>query len=184
MRSRWIRKIPALLICMASLIASHSLLPQDFAKLPGGSALDAQGIRHHWSDYGGRMAPPWIRDAIFSPRPAYVYEARTRRIMGSGLFRLTLDLRTGNVVKVTTVKSTGSLLLDNPAVSAFEHWRFNPGRWKEIDLPITFTIASGPPRVAPRRWRTSSNHSMKPAPLRNAFSVFATRSCRGLSCSR
>ena len=150
MRSRWIRRIPALLMCMASLIVSHSLLSQDFAKLPGGSAVDSKGVRHRWSDYGG-SGVPWINDAVHTPRPPYPYEARKQRASGSGLFRLTLDLRTGIVVKVTKIKSTGSTILDNASQSTFERWRFNPGKWKEIDLPITFAIASGPPRITPRR---------------------------------
>jgi TonB family protein len=141
-------KISASLVSMASLIASHALLSQDFSKLPGSSAVDAQGVRHRWSDYGGRMLP-WIRDAIYAPRPQYSYEARRQRIMGSGVFRMTLDLRTGTVVKVTMIKSTGSPILDNDSLSAFRQWQFNPARWKEVDLPITFQIASGPPRTLP-----------------------------------
>jgi TonB family protein len=130
-------KLPASLVCMASLIASQPLLSQDFSKLPGGSAVDAQGVRHRYDT----KTVPWIRDEIYAPRPQYPYEARKRHIIGSGLLRMTLDLRTGGVVKVTMIKSTGSAILDNACLRAFGQWRFKPGRWKEIDLPITFTMA-------------------------------------------
>src|SRR5439155_18834414 len=150
MSSHLTRKIPALLICMTSLMASHPLLSQDLSKLSGSSAVDAQRVHHYWCDYG-RMMVPWIHDALYAPRPKYPYQARTRRIMGSVLFRMTLDFGTGTVVTVTTIKSTGSPMLDDASLSALRHWRFNPGRWKEVDFPITFTIASGSPRVAPPR---------------------------------
>jgi TonB family protein len=150
MSSSLSRKIAALLVCTASFVASQLLLSQDFSKSPGSSAVDAQGVRHRWSEYGRRMAP-WIHDAVYAPRPQYPYEARTRRIMGSALFRMTLDLRTGVVIKVTMIKSTGSPILDNACLSAFRQWRFNPGRWKEVDLPVIFVMASGPPRIPPPR---------------------------------
>jgi len=133
------RKIFAVLMCIASLIASHPLLSQEFSKSPGSSAVDVQGVRHHWSDYDRKMVP-WIGDAIYAPRPQYPYEARSKHQTGSGLFRITLDLSTGTVAKITMIKSTGSPVLDNAALSAFRQWRFRRGRWKEIDLPITFTM--------------------------------------------
>ena len=139
-----VRKILASLMCIASLIASHPLLSQDFSKLPGSSAVDAQGVRHRWSEYGRRMVP-WVDDATYAPRPQYPYEARSKHQTGSGLIRITLDLRTGSVVKITMIKSTGSPVLDNASLSAFRQWRFKPGRWKEIDLPITFTMDGRPP---------------------------------------
>jgi TonB family protein len=142
------RKILASLMCMASLIVSHPLLSEQPSQLPGSSAVDAQGVRHHWSGRG-RNGPPWFHDAIYAPGPQYPYEARTRHVMGSGLFRITLDLSTGSVVKVIMIKSTGSPVLDNSCLSAFRQWRLKPGKWKEIDLPVTFIMDSGPPRLSP-----------------------------------
>jgi TonB family protein len=66
-----------------------------------------------------------------------------------GIFRLTLDLKTGAVTRVTIVKSTGFLTLDRAAMAAFRRWRWKPGKWKEIDMPIRFSLSSSRPRLPP-----------------------------------
>jgi TonB family protein len=113
------------------------------------TAVDAQGVRHQARDYGAGKHPPWMDDAIKTVAPEYPYEARSRHIQGNGLFRLSLDLNTGSVSKVTAIRSTGSPILDNSAVAAFHRWRWKPGRWKEIDFPITFAIAPAAARLPP-----------------------------------
>jgi TonB family protein len=138
-------KILATTMCIASLISSPLLLSEELSSGPG-SAVDAQGARHHPSDHG-RKNPPWIDDAIKKVAPQYPYEARSRHQTGSGLLRITLNLRTGSVMKVTVIKSTGSPILDNAARSAFLQWRWKPGKWKEIDVPVTYTMGSGPHRL-------------------------------------
>lgn len=104
------------------------------------SAVDAQGVRHRGSEYPPGDAP-WLNDAVKIVQPDYSYRERSRYHQGSGLLRLTLDLKTGSVTKITVVKSTGFPALDQSAVYAFLRWRWKPGRWKEIDLPITFTLS-------------------------------------------
>jgi hypothetical protein len=69
--------------------------------------------------------------------------------MGTGLYRQYIDLKTGAVTNVAVVKSTGVATLDNSAMAAFGKWRYKPGKWKEIDLPVTFTMMSRPPRLPP-----------------------------------
>ena len=59
------------------------------------------------------------------------------------MFRLTLDLKTGTVSKVTVLQSTGAAMLDASAIEAFRRWQWKPGKWKEIDMPITFTMRPG-----------------------------------------
>jgi TonB family protein len=127
-------------------MSSHSLLSDDRSKWLS-SAVDVHGVRHHGSDYAGRA--PWIVDQIKTVAPEYPYTERTRHRAGSGLFRVTLDLAAGSVVKVTVLKSTGVPTLDNSAADAFRRWRWKPGKWKEIDLPITFTMAPGANRLPP-----------------------------------
>jgi TonB family protein len=85
-------------------------------------------------------------DAIKTVAPKYPYEDKALRHDGSGWFRLTVDLNTGSVSKVTVIKSTGFPKMDNEAEYAFRRWRWKPGKWKEIDIPITFTMRSGSPR--------------------------------------
>ena len=147
MRSQLGLKILATLMCMASLISSRPLLSQDVSKLPG-SAVDAHGVRHYWSEPGKKKAP-WIEDAIKKVRPQYPYEAVQRHVTGSGLFRLTLDLSTGSVAKVAVIKSMGNPVLDNSALEAFRQWRWKPSKWKEIDVPVVFTMTPRPPQPTP-----------------------------------
>ena len=133
------RRVPLLLL--AELLAFTILFPSEAQQIGDSlwSAVDTRGVRHRGSDYGGKIVP-WIRDAIYAPRPQYPYEVRAKRITGTGLLRISLDLSSGNVVKAIMIKSTGSPVLDNAAISAFRQWRFKPGKWKEIELQITFTM--------------------------------------------
>jgi len=88
-----------------------------------------------------------MADAIKKRRPDYPYELGAREIAGqvvaprarSGLFRVTLDVRTGSVSKVAMIKSTGAAALDENTMKALRQWQWKPGKWKEIDVPITFT---------------------------------------------
>src|SRR5213595_773944 len=57
--------------------------------------------------------------AVNSPRPPYPYEARAKRITGSGVITATVDPASGNVTDASVTKSTGSSILDEAAVSAF-----------------------------------------------------------------
>ena len=103
------------------------------------SAVDVKGVRHRTSDYGeGRS--PWDADMIKLVKPNYPAEYRARHIEGTGLFRVTLDVKTGTVSNVAVFKSTGSSGLDASAVRAIRQWRWRPERWKEIDVPVTFTM--------------------------------------------
>jgi TonB family protein len=111
---------------------------------PLSTAVDAKGVRHRGSDYVGPV--PWMTDAIKKRRPNYPYELRARGFPGrvvaprarSGLFRVTLDVTTGSVSKVAMIQSTGAAALDENAMKALRQWQWKPGKWKEIDVPITF----------------------------------------------
>jgi TonB family protein len=78
--------------------------------------------------------------AISAPRPDYPYEARSRRITGSGVCVVTVDAPSGNVTDATMAQSIGNPILDNSAVSAFRRWRFKPGTVSKVRIPITFTM--------------------------------------------
>src|SRR6266852_3544849 len=78
--------------------------------------------------------------ATFAPRPQYPYEARSRRIMGSGVCVVTVDTASGSVTDATMAQSIGNSILDNSAVSAFRQWRFRPGTVSKVKIPITFTM--------------------------------------------
>ena len=134
MTSQLGRKILTALVCVASLISSRPLLSEE----PSGSAVDAQGVRHYWREQGSKKNAPWIDDAIKKVSPRYPSEARSQHMTGTGLFRLTLDMSTGSVAKVTVIKSTGKSILDSSAIDAFRQCRWKPGKWKEIDIPVVF----------------------------------------------
>jgi outer membrane biosynthesis protein TonB len=50
---------------------------------------------------------------------------------------------------VIAVRSTGYGLLDSAAIAALRRWRWKPGTWREVDMPIAFQKVSGPPKMAP-----------------------------------
>jgi TonB family protein len=102
------------------------------------AAVDAHGRRYRGRDYpNGGM---WMDDVVFKVAPEYPATERAQSHFGSGLFRLTLDLKTGAVIRVQIVSSTGFRALDQSAIDSFRRWRWKPGKWKEIDAPITFTM--------------------------------------------
>jgi TonB family protein len=78
--------------------------------------------------------------AINSPRPEYPYEARSRRITGSGVCVVSVDVSSGAVTDASMAQSVGNPILDNSAVSAFRRWRFKPGTVSKVKIPITFTM--------------------------------------------
>jgi len=100
-------------------------------------AVDGKGLHYRGTDYAEK--PPWINDAIKKLPPKYPYEQRARYIGGLGVVRITLDLSTGDVSKAAIVRSTGVPALDNSAMEGFRQWRWKPGKWKEIDVPVIFT---------------------------------------------
>jgi periplasmic protein TonB len=79
--------------------------------------------------------------AIYAPRPAYPYEARKHRTMGTGSVDLIVDLSTGRVIEARMAQSTGSVALDNSAVSGLRTWRFKPGTVSRVRVPITYTLS-------------------------------------------
>ena len=78
--------------------------------------------------------------AINSPRPPYPYEARSRKIMGSGVITVNVDPATGDVTNASVTQSMGSSILDDAAVSTFRRWKFRPGSVSKVRIPITFTL--------------------------------------------
>lgn len=133
------------LVCLgipASSIVAIQPMPQ------GSAAVDAKGVRHTWITEWGKR-PPWQADLTKMVPPAYPYEARRARQQGSGVFRLQLDLATGRVTKATVLKSTGIAMLDNSALWALRRWQSKPGRWREIEFPISFSLSPLRPLLPP-----------------------------------
>jgi TonB family protein len=91
--------------------------------------------------FAGTPAVPKDHRFVYAPKPAYPMEARAHHWTGTCLLILTVDQKTGWVVGVRVVKSTGHPILDNAAIAAFSRWRFKGGKVaKEVKVPITFTM--------------------------------------------
>jgi protein TonB len=78
--------------------------------------------------------------AVYAPKPPYPYEARSRRITGSGVCVVTVDPASGNVTDATMAQSIGNPILDNATTSTFRRWRFKAGSVSKARIPITFTM--------------------------------------------
>jgi TonB family protein len=114
----------------------------------GTSAVDAKGIRHRSEEYS-RKLPPWMVDCVSTLSPDYPLSDRASRHEGSGYFQVMLDVKTGAVTRVIVLKSTGFSALDVSAVLALRRWTWRPGKWKEIDMPVTFTLSRTKPHIPP-----------------------------------
>ena len=118
---------------------------QAFAK-PGERgcrAIDARGVVHNERHPPGELSP-WFKDCIRPIGPDYPYMARVLHQMGSGYFRLQLDLKTGAVMQITTIQSTGFRSLDTAALRALRKWRWKPDKWQQVDIPVTFQLEQHP----------------------------------------
>ena len=112
------------------------------------SAVDSKGVRRYAVEYPGPHIP-WIDDQLKAFAPEYPYADRAKHHEGAGLFCVALDPKTGSPTKVAILKSTGFSTLDNSAVASLFHWRWKPGRWREINVPVRFQIRSGPLELKP-----------------------------------
>jgi TonB family protein len=72
--------------------------------------------------------------------PIYPYEARRGHITGSGIFRMYIN-PDGGVRNVAVMKSTGSKILDLAAAGGLYRWHAIPGRSREVDMPVRFTMS-------------------------------------------
>jgi TonB family protein len=81
--------------------------------------------------------PPGRAAMIYKPRIEYPYEARKAGITGRGVVALEIDKATGTVTKAYMLKSTGSRILDDAAISAFRTAKF-AGAIHSVKIPIQF----------------------------------------------
>src|ERR1700704_1031053 len=119
-----------------ALLVSSSLFAGVMTLGPAFSAVDAKGVRHASKEYRGK--PQFFSDLAYALMPAYPSFDERRGNQGSGLFRITIDLKTGSASNVAILKSTGHVSLDRRVLLALKVWRWKPGTWKEVDVPITF----------------------------------------------
>jgi TonB family protein len=65
--------------------------------------------------------------AITMPKPTYPESALKRGITGSGVFKLYVHVKTGQLRSVKILRSTRDKALDAAAIWALLQWRFKPG---------------------------------------------------------
>jgi TonB family protein len=83
---------------------------------------------------------PWTYDITRHTKPLYPADARAKGYQGSGVIRLTLDPKTGVVTSAIVRQSTGYKVLDQSALEAVRGWRWKPGKWQQVDVPVTFRM--------------------------------------------
>jgi len=105
------------------------------------NAVDAKGVRHSANEYHGKK-PQWVIDAVHVVRPDFPVWDQKRGYQGLGVFRVGIDPATGSARNVTIVRSTGHTDLDRKSLLAFKQWRWKPGTWSQVDVPVVF-VASG-----------------------------------------
>ena len=109
--------------------------------------------------------PPWKTDIVRWVGPEYPNRDRYIGNEGTGYFRLSFDVKTGEVLKVLTLRSTGYASLDKAATTALEQWRVKPGSWRTFDVPITYAWAptQGAAMARARRLRDHDGKTQKQA---------------------
>ncbi len=73
-------------------------------------------------------------------RIEYPWRARATYRHGTGIYRIYINPE-GKVRTVGVVRSTGHSDLDLAAAAGLYHCRAKPGRRREVDMPVTFTLS-------------------------------------------
>lgn len=124
--------------CLLARDAQAFVEPREHSR-----AVDAHGVTRTERHPPGTL-PRWFKDCIRPVGPDYPYSARALHQTGTGYFRLQLDLRTGAVTQITVIRSTGFRTLDTAALAALRKWRWKPGKWQQVDIPVTFKLEQRP----------------------------------------
>jgi TonB family protein len=105
------------------------------------SAFGADSTIAIWSDdhISTLSDEELTRYAIVSPSASYPEAAQKAKMSGSGLYELKIN-KAGTATAVAIVKSSGSPVLDQAARSAFLKWRFKPGVFRSVRVPVTWSV--------------------------------------------
>jgi TonB family protein len=80
-----------------------------------------------------------VRYALASPGAGYPEAAQKNKVSGSGVYELRID-KAGKTTAVAVVKGSGSPILDQAAKSAFVKWRFKPGIFERVRIPVSWSV--------------------------------------------
>jgi TonB family protein len=109
-----------------------ALWPNDALAADQSTAVWSDGRRSTLSD------EELLRNALASPGPAYPEEAQKAKTSGSGIYELRIN-KGGTITSVVIVKSSGSDVLDRAATTTFKRWRFKPGIFMSIRIPVSWS---------------------------------------------
>jgi TonB family protein len=128
-------RIIALIACLAcgSLLAATNE--------PVYLGIDAKGVRHESKESAGDA--PWMRDLAQTRRPRPLRGDRSWWYEGVGIFRIKIESATGAAREVTVLRSTGHIAFDRSALLALKLWRWKPGTWTQVDVPLFFQRGGG-----------------------------------------
>jgi TonB family protein len=128
---------PALERSIDSLIPSQSSpASPEIVRIQAGRTVAAQALPEATSSTK--------KTALFAPGPNLPAEAIEKHLRGTGVCILYIR-QDGTVLRAEMLKSTGEPLLDKATIDAFSQWRFVPGKYKKVKMPITYT-GNYPPR--------------------------------------
>jgi TonB family protein len=112
-----------------------------FLLLAASPLLAAEQTLAIWSDghISNLSDEELVRYAAASPGAGYPEAAQKAKLTGSGLYELQIN-KDGRTTAVTIVKSSKSAVLDQAAKSAFLKWRFRPGVFTRVRVPVTWSV--------------------------------------------
>ena len=116
----------------------HSQVPQKAVSSSGKNTVNQQV-------HAGGNAVSAKPDYLQNPAPPYPELAKSMRQEGIALLIVNVD-REGNPTKIELEKSSGYTLLDQAALKAVSHWRFEPAKMgglaieSKVEVPVRFRL--------------------------------------------
>jgi TonB family protein len=106
-----------------------------------GTAFAAEQTTAIWSDgHTSALSDEELtRYATASPGAGYPEAAQKAHLSGSGLYELQIN-KAGVTTAVSILKSSGKPVLDQAARSAFLKWRFKPGVFSRVRVPVSWAV--------------------------------------------
>ena len=102
--------------------------------------FSAQAQRHGTEPIVTTGSPAGLVKKI---EPEYPIAIAIHGAKGRGVFRLTINPKSGLVDQVKIVKSTGYEDLNKLAAKALLQWQFQPGSRSPVEVPVEFDIQGG-----------------------------------------
>src|SRR6476646_5851076 len=104
------------------------------------STLAADNTTAVWSDghTSSLSDEELVQNTLASPGPPYPEAAQKAKMTGSGFYELRIN-KAGTITSVVIVKSSGNDVLDKAATTTFRRWRFKPGIFTSVRIPVSWS---------------------------------------------